>query len=76
MSVRIEPREGLWLVSEAGVPLFAGAYGQVEDWLDLAENTGRLSSVPQPVSEMPPSRRPGLPRLARTAGDPGALGRR
>jgi hypothetical protein len=46
MAVRIEHREGLWLVYEGGALLYSGGYRQVQDWLDLAENAGRLAPVP------------------------------
>ena len=39
MAFTIEPHEGRWVVLHDGVPVFSGDYGQVEDWLDQAENS-------------------------------------
>ena len=38
MAFTIEPHEGRWVVLQDGMPVFSGDYGQVEDWLDKAEN--------------------------------------
>jgi hypothetical protein len=33
----------IWLVFRDGVLVFSGDYGQVEDWLDQAENSARCT---------------------------------
>ena len=76
MSVSVELRDGLWLVSEGGVPVYSGTYRQVEDWLDLAENAPRLSPAPPPVTAVPPTGGKGLPTLVRPRHKPAAPARR
>jgi hypothetical protein len=76
MAINVEYRDGLWLVSEGGVPVYSGAYRQVEDWLDLAENAGRLTPAPPPVAAVPPARGKGLPTPAQPRHTPAALAQR
>jgi hypothetical protein len=53
MVFHIQPHQGRWLVFRDGVPVFAGDYGQVEDWLDRAENCAGYPTVPETPSSAP-----------------------
>jgi hypothetical protein len=68
MGLTIEPHEGRWLVLQDGVPVFAGDYRPVEDWLDQAEN-----SVPAAQRADERAAAPGLLVPVRGRGDVRAL---
>jgi hypothetical protein len=73
MAVRVAQREGLWLVYEGSVLVYSGPSRRVEDWLDRAENTGRLSPAPPDIEAASPARGKDLVPRARPRHEPRVL---
>ena len=71
MLVSIKEHEGLWGVYKDGVQVFSGEYSEVENWLDLVENSSQgpapgQQGVSEPDKTRTPRVRPGRQRRTTT----------